>query len=35
VYSENEPGNGFIPAEPVLEDVYFHEISGKMDLVTL
>jgi len=35
VYSENDPGNGFIPAEPVLEDVYFHEISGKMDLVTL
>lgn len=35
VYSETDPGNGFAPAQPVLEDVYFHEISGKMDLVTL
>ncbi|HMP95112.1 MAG TPA: ABC transporter ATP-binding protein [Phnomibacter sp.] len=35
IYSPAEPGNGFVPATPVLEDVYFHQISGKMDLVTL
>ncbi len=35
VYSEGDPGNGFAPVAPVLEDVYFHQISGKMDLVTL
>lgn len=35
IYSETEPGNGFSPVVPVLEDVYFHQIAGKMDLVTL
>jgi hypothetical protein len=35
VYSEEEPGNGFAPVTPVLEDVYFHAISSKMDLVTI
>ncbi|MCU0387705.1 MAG: ABC transporter ATP-binding protein [Chitinophagaceae bacterium] len=35
VYSETDPGNGFLPINPVLEDVYFHQISGKMDLVTI
>jgi len=35
VYSESDPGNGFTPVSPVLEDVYFHQIAGKMDLITL
>jgi ABC-type multidrug transport system ATPase subunit len=35
IYSETEPGNGFNPVAPVLEDVYFHQIAGKMDLITL
>lgn len=35
VYSETDPGNDFIPVTPVLEDVYFHQIAGKMDLVTI
>jgi ABC-2 type transport system ATP-binding protein len=35
IYSETEPENGFIPVVPVLEDVYFHQISSKMDLVTI
>jgi ABC-type multidrug transport system ATPase subunit len=35
VYSETDPGNGFIMVTPVLEDVYFHAISSKMDLVTV
>lgn len=35
IYSETNPGNDFLSVNPVLEDVYFHEISGKMDLVTL
>lgn len=35
IYSENNPGNGFIPVSPVLEDVYFHAIADKMDLVTI
>jgi hypothetical protein len=35
VYSETDPGNDFIPVIPVLEDVYFHQIAGKMDLVTI
>ena len=35
IYSETEPGNGFTPVVPVLEDVYFHQIASKMDLVTL
>jgi ABC-type multidrug transport system ATPase subunit len=35
VYSESEPGDGFLPVNPVLEDVYFHQIAGKMDLVTI
>jgi len=35
VYSDTDPGEGFSPVTPVLEDVYFHQISGKMDLVTI
>ncbi len=35
VYAASDPGNGFAPAQAVLEDVYFHQISGKMDVITL
>jgi ABC-type multidrug transport system ATPase subunit len=35
IYADTNPGNGFAPVVPVLEDVYFHEIGTKMDLVTL
>jgi ABC-2 type transport system ATP-binding protein len=28
VYSESDPGEGFTPVEPDLEDVYFHRIRG-------
>lgn len=35
IVSDEDPGNGFWPAEPSLEDVYFNAISEKMDLVTL
>lgn len=35
IYSENNPGNGFTSVSPVLEDVYFHAIADKMDLVTI
>mgnify|MGYP000853192751 CR=1 FL=1 len=35
IASDENPGNGFTPAEPTLEDVYFRAISSKMDLVTL
>ena len=32
---DEDPGNGFEPVKPTLEDVYFQAISEKMDLVTL
>jgi len=35
VAADSNPGNGFEPVEPSLEDVYFNAISEKMDLVTL
>jgi ABC-type multidrug transport system ATPase subunit len=35
VIADSDPGNGFSPAAPTLEDVYFNAISTKMDLVTL
>ncbi|HLP93548.1 MAG TPA: ABC transporter ATP-binding protein [Saprospiraceae bacterium] len=35
IASDEEPGNGFAPVKPTLEDVYFRAISEKMDLVTL
>jgi ABC-type multidrug transport system ATPase subunit len=35
VYAEADPGNGFVPVQAVLEDVYFYRISGKMDMITL
>ncbi len=35
ICSETDPGNGFTPTPPNLEDVYFHQISNQMDVVTL
>ena len=35
IVAASDPGEGFRPGEPSLEDVYFHSISSKMDLVTL
>jgi ABC-2 type transport system ATP-binding protein len=35
VYNETDPGNGFIPAMPILEDVYFSKIAEKVDVITL
>ncbi|HEY4327331.1 MAG TPA: ABC transporter ATP-binding protein [Mucilaginibacter sp.] len=35
VYNETDPGNGFVPAIAILEDVYFNRIAEKVDLVTL
>lgn len=35
IYSESDPGNEFLLAEPVLEDIYFHQIASKLDTVTL
>jgi ABC-type multidrug transport system ATPase subunit len=35
IVADSDPGGGFRPGEPSLEDVYFHSISSKMDLVTL
>lgn len=32
---DNDPGNGFIPAAPNLEDVYFSNIATKVDINTL
>ena len=32
---EEDPGNGFVPAAPSLEDVYFSNIARKMDVNTL
>jgi len=33
-YSENDPGDGFSPVEPGLEDVYFHTLSEVKSTVT-
>ncbi|MEO7044413.1 MAG: ABC transporter ATP-binding protein [Ferruginibacter sp.] len=35
IYSETDPANDFIPVQAVLEDFYFYEISGKMNVITL
>ncbi len=35
VYSDSDPGNGFHPVQPILEDVYFYKISNHMDVITL
>ncbi len=35
IYSDTDPGNGFIASAPILEDVYFSKIAEKVDVVTL
>jgi ABC-type multidrug transport system ATPase subunit len=35
IYSDFEPGDGFVAEAPILEDVYFYQISSKVDVVTL
>jgi ABC-type multidrug transport system ATPase subunit len=35
IFNESTPMQGFIPVAPILEDVYFHQISGKVDVVTI
>lgn len=35
IYSNTDPGNGFVLQPPVLEDVYFHQISSRMNIITL
>jgi ABC-type multidrug transport system ATPase subunit len=35
IYSDVDPGEGFKPAAPALEDVYFHQIASRMDMVTI
>lgn len=35
IYNDSTPMQGFIPVAPILEDVYFHQISGKVDVVTI
>ncbi|RZK81991.1 MAG: ATP-binding cassette domain-containing protein, partial [Pedobacter sp.] len=35
IYSDTDPGNGFIQAPVVLEDFYFSKIAEKVDVVTL
>lgn len=35
VYSDTDPGNGFNHVQAELEDFYFYQISGKMNVITL
>ncbi len=35
IYADTPPGNGFTPVQPILEDVYFYQISHHMDVITL
>lgn len=35
IYSDSDPGNGFLPVQAELEDFYFYQISGKMNVITL
>ncbi len=35
IFSESTPSEGFVAVPPILEDVYFHQISGKVDVVTI
>ncbi|TAG31335.1 MAG: ABC transporter ATP-binding protein [Sphingobacteriia bacterium] len=35
IYSDTDLGNDFKLVSPVLEDVYFHQIASRMDVVTL
>ena len=35
IYSDTNPGNGFMASPAILEDVYFNKVAGKTDAVTL
>lgn len=35
ILQDQEPGDGFVPSEPNLEDIYFSHIATKMDINTL
>lgn len=35
IFSESDPDNGFTPVEPILEDIYFHQIASKIDVIAL
>jgi len=35
IYSDVDPGNGFSSVQAELEDFYFYQISGKMNVITL
>ena len=35
IYSDADPGNGFTSVQAELEDFYFYQISGKMNVITL
>jgi ABC-type multidrug transport system ATPase subunit len=35
IFSEETPGDDFVPAPPILEDVYFTNIASQMDVITL
>lgn len=35
IFSETDPGQGFVLAEPVLEDIYFHQIDTKMNTIAV
>jgi ABC-type multidrug transport system ATPase subunit len=35
IFAETDPGDGFLPQPAILEDVYFHQISGRMNVITL
>ena len=35
IYSDTNPGNGFLASPAILEDVYFNKVAGKTDAVTL
>lgn len=35
MYADSDPGNGFTLVPVILEDIYFYQISGKMDVITL
>lgn len=35
IHSDTDPGDGFVAEAPILEDVYFYQISSKVDVVTI
>lgn len=35
IQADSEPGDGFVPVDPTLEEVYFYHVSSKMDIDTL